>query len=423
MRNQDYILRFTERVRRCRTRLLARYPFFGMLMMNLRFALDDTIGTAATDGTVIVFDPFFKLEDEELDFVVMHELMHVALDHLARGRKYNQMIFNIACDIVVNSNIMQIMGAQDFIVAGEPAMHKAPDGSEGYLYSAEEVYNMLIKESDLAHYHRFDLHDLWKELTPDRRQVLSQIVGSTAAALSKMHGNIPTGLVRSINERTSAKLNWRQILSEFLQEDIYDYSFSQPDRRFGGELIMPDLTITDNSVRNVLFMIDTSGSMLDSDITAAFSEICGAIEQFGGRLSGLLGFFDSEVTPPVPFESVKDVLEIKPIGGGGTSVDIIFDYVKEHMQDNPPESIVILTDGWVLFPEKECANGIPVLWIITSQCISAPSWGNTVWLDPEDEEDIFDFDFSDEDDDEALPFNFVNGNFKTHTLRDKKKQA
>lgn len=48
-------------------------------------------------------------------------------------------------------------------------------------------------------------------------------------------------------------------------------------------------------------MIDTSGSMSDKEITAAYSEIKGAIDQFGGKLSGWLGFFDADIIEPVPF--------------------------------------------------------------------------------------------------------------------------
>ena len=87
-----------------RTRLLCSHPFFGLLLMYMRFSLDETLDTAATDGEYIIFGvQFLKgLSDTELDFVMMHEVMHVALRHCFRGRTRNQWIFNIASDIVVN---------------------------------------------------------------------------------------------------------------------------------------------------------------------------------------------------------------------------------------------------------------------------------------------------------------------------------
>ena len=38
----------------------------------------------------------------------------------------------------------------------------------------------------------------------------------------------------------------------------------------------------------------------------------------------MLSFFDHRVSEPIPFESLEDILEMKPIGGGGTSFYNIF---------------------------------------------------------------------------------------------------
>ena len=65
-------------------------------------------------------------------------------------------------------------------------------------------------------------------------------------------------------------------------------------------------------------MIDTSGSMSDDMITAAYSEVKGAIDQFGGKLEGWLGFFDAAIIEPKRFTSLDEFKIIKPAGGGGT---------------------------------------------------------------------------------------------------------
>ena len=63
---------------------------------------------------------------------------------------------------------------------------------------------------------------------------------------------------------------------------------------------------------------------------------------------------------------------IRPQGGGGTRFDSIFDYVNEKMVDNPPVSIVILTDGEAPFPDEKVTNSIPVLWIINNEEVTPP---------------------------------------------------
>jgi predicted metal-dependent peptidase len=87
-----------------------------------------------------------QLSDDELDFVLMHEILHVALQHCFRDNSRESYDFNIACDIVVNSNIMKSLPeTKKLKILGETPMHIAPDGKEGYHYTAEEVYEMLPK--------------------------------------------------------------------------------------------------------------------------------------------------------------------------------------------------------------------------------------------------------------------------------------
>ena len=121
-------------------------------------------------------------------------------------------------------------------------------------------------------------------------------------------------------------------------------------------------------------MIDTSGSMSDDMVTAAYSEIKGAIDQFDGKLTGLLGFFDASVVEPKAFENEEEFRIIRPEGGGGTDFEVIFEYVHQHMQENLPASIIILTDGYAPFPKETVSEGIPVLWLINNKD-AEPPWG------------------------------------------------
>ena len=165
----------------------------------------------------------------------------------------------------------------------------------------------------------------------------------------------------------------RTLLNEFVQEEVVDYSFSPPDRRFSGDFILPDFNEKDEKVEDVLFMIDTSASMTDKMIAAAYSEIYGAIEQFGGKLRGWLGFFDAEVVEPVPFVDEEELCIIRPKGGGGTDFHKVFRYL-ERREEGLPASLVILTDGYATFPDESTAMGVPTLWLINNKDVDPP-WG------------------------------------------------
>ncbi len=193
-------------------------------------------------------------------------------------------------------------------------------------------------------------------------------------------GLIPGFAQRLLDEIKNPQVDWRTVLQEFVQEEITDYSFMPPDRRYGDSpFFLPDYNEKDDKVEKILFMIDTSGSMSRKTITAVYSEIKGAIDQFAGRLQGWLGFFDAAVVEPTPFENEEEFLEIKPAGGGGTRFDIIFRYVEEYMQEDPPVSIVVLTDGIAPFPDERMTNGIPVLWVLTTEV--EPPWGKVARIE------------------------------------------
>ncbi|MDO5107736.1 MAG: hypothetical protein Q4D39_05630, partial [Coriobacteriaceae bacterium] len=133
-----------------RMRLLSEHGFYGLLLMHMRFAIGDELDTAWVSSDTITFNPEFmgRLSDEELDFVLEHEVLHAALGHVSRGLGYEDPeLFNVACDIVVNSNILYSndMDHKSITLSefGE-SMHRTPSGDEGYDYTAEEVYDMLL---------------------------------------------------------------------------------------------------------------------------------------------------------------------------------------------------------------------------------------------------------------------------------------
>ena len=139
---------YVKRLLMSRMRLLINNGFYGLLLMHMIYSIDENCETAATDGHRIFFGPKFldELSDSELDFIMMHEILHVVLQHCMRQGDYDSEQFNIACDIVVNSNILLSNNMNRNSIKlkkyGE-SMHIAPDGKEGYEYTAEQIYGML----------------------------------------------------------------------------------------------------------------------------------------------------------------------------------------------------------------------------------------------------------------------------------------
>lgn len=82
----------------------SNYPFFSSLARRLHFMWTFQCKTACTDGTRMFFNPeFMATQSIRLKaFVIMHEIMHCALDHLMRGKNHDHTKSNIAADYEVN---------------------------------------------------------------------------------------------------------------------------------------------------------------------------------------------------------------------------------------------------------------------------------------------------------------------------------
>lgn len=432
-----------ERIVRMKIRMLNEHPFFGLLVQHLIFAVDEEISTACTDGERIYFSPQFcsQLDDDGLYYVTLHEIMHVVLGHCFRGADRDNRLYNIACDIVVNSTIMGEYGFTD-IDLGEAygkMMHKAPDGKEGRIYTAEDVYAMFLEnakeigvnapskngesssdskgspsnnsgnnsqnsgqgitakerarisreekrgsentpsssdnnqgktfEDDHSRWGSFEKSSaeegIWKQRVRDAVSVMS--------SACKGWGNSSSLASRVLKDMTPI-LDWRVILNNFIQEDVIDYSFASPDRRFqDSSFILPSFSEVDASVRNIWIAVDASGSVSQRELSQAISEIKNAIGQFS-FFEGYLSYFDSYVTRPIPFSSVREVDQIPSLGGGGTSFVEVLDYRRKKMADMDISLIIIITDGYAPWPKEGMAEGIPVLWIINNKSVTPP-WG------------------------------------------------
>lgn len=410
-----------------RMRILYNHGFYGLLLMHMIYAVSEEIETACTDGVRITFGIDFldSLSDSELDFVMMHEILHVVLQHCFRGDVEDPEAYNIAADIVVNSNIMLENGMKASSITLSKygiAMHVAPDGKEGHEYTAEQVYAMLPKNLNKKGNNKspgsavggakkenkkgnnkspgsadgrakkeiakdkhqpvwvWDDHSQWGKYEEDDtlRDVWVKRFEEAAEAIkiidpSNARGLLPAFAERILKELKKSQTDWHTILNDFVQEEVVDYSFAPPDRRFDDSpFFLPDFNGKEDMVEDILFMIDTSGSMSDDMIAAAYSEVKGAIDQFNGKLKGWLGFFDAAIIKAQPFSDENEFKIIKPAGGGGTDFQIIFEYVFHHMSDKLPASIIILSDGDAPFPQEKLAGGIPVLWLLNNEEVNRP---------------------------------------------------
>lgn len=389
--DQQTVALTAKRMTDARAVLIRDNPFFGHLAMGLQLACGPC-GTACTDGERLVFDPEFAQQlrtDREMEFVILHEILHCVLEHCTRVGTRDTELYNIACDIVVNSTILEMWGLQTIRVAGEEPMHLAPDGAEGRLYNAEEVYRMLLSQSkgDPGNTPMtggvVDRHDVWKGIQdPGRiRDAWDRKIRNAAKSCGE--GASLTASIRKLVEKLNSRsqADWRQLLHDFIQHDTCDYTFLPPDRRFSGDLFLPAFNIDEDqgSAQDIWVCVDTSGSISDEQLTQVLYEIRDAMRQAG--LTGAVSFFDTEITEPQPFTNEEELVKIRPKGGGGTSFHVIFQYLKRKLINQLPKAILVFTDGYVMqWPPEAAALDVPVLWLINKDGNPNVPWGQSAQL-------------------------------------------
>ena len=429
---------FIKRILLARLRILNNHGFYGSLLMHLKFGISNQVETAYTNGYKICFNPNFleELSDSELDFILMHELLHIVLKHCFRGNAYrSDDLFNIACDIVVNSTILksnEMINKSITLDKYGRSIHVTPKGDEGYLYTAEEVYKMLLnsklnkgkteKEKEDAFNSlrgsddstdssniknglpkgnsknkdnstnsnmigTIDDHNMWaEELVGNNDGYVDEwdlrLMNAVEAEKQKEAvtgaGDIPLGALRIYNELKESKVNWRILLNDFLHKEVNDYSFTPPDRRIEGPFFMPDFNEEEEKFReiNVFVAIDTSGSISNEDLTKALSEMKGAFDTTDNNIKGWLAYFDARLYELQEFNSITDVLRSRVTGGGGTSFSCVFEGLKdfERRVGSKPDMIIIFTDGYAEYPKESIRDNIPVLWLINNKEVTPP-WG------------------------------------------------
>jgi predicted metal-dependent peptidase len=370
-----------ERLVRSKIQLLMEYPFFGQLAMYLELVENNSIPTAATNGKKYFYNNEFvgKLTDEELNFLTAHETLHPALGHLWRSEGKDKVIFNHAADYVINAMILECDPQQrNFKLIKDCLYDKKYEGM-----STEEVYDLLIKDANYvkkAHDNAMsnnqgtvDSHDMWGDGDADesggtggagQEDWQGRVVQAAQATEGVEKGKMPALFKRILKNLTSPQKNWKQLLAEFVQQEISDYGFTPPDKRFAHmDVLLPDFSETEDVIKNLVFAVDTSGSIGEKEFAVFLSEIIGCMNQFGGKVRGTLIYCDSNISPTGVYD-LEDAKQSLPEGGGGTSFIPVFNWIKDNLNDECA-GLIYLTDGEGDYPQK--LPQYPVLWVLTQE--------------------------------------------------------
>jgi predicted metal-dependent peptidase len=394
-------------------------PGLGGVALWVKFLDSDDFGLIArTDGVHVEAGPRYEaFDDAERRFIVLHELLHVALAHPAREREmerrtedFDARIYNIACDGIINAALDGVRGvrAPDIAVTLKDLLDplgqwKKDDRPAEVVrqYSSEALYHLLVKNRSRIDFHvlnsgaEFSGKDLAQWLgAPAMGGSISAVDDSNKetirawnSRLKMARGSLAGIFNRLARELPRVKTPWERILRDFLFRHARRKRRPDPSRptrrwlalesdlrqREGVDLPFERATSAARTGR-IALAVDTSGSIGESLLRHFAAEVAAVLQQTEPLLRLIV--CDADVHQVYDFsgrEGAKLLRGFKFRGGGGTD----FRPAIAEATKWKPDLLIYLTD-------LEGAAGdepaFPVLWAVPEGKAKAP-WGKIVELD------------------------------------------
>jgi len=388
------------KILKAKVKLQKTNPFFAYLIMNMKYkeVVDDKeMPSMAVDSKGnCYYNPKFvlKIVDEELHGVLAHEVMHIVLEHLSRGKKIEcAELYNVACDMVINDIL--VTNGLSLPRFNEPnSVNLIPYNHmcsfmEVKVYdldkkSAEQVYRELFKQLDKKgkiQYVGFDKHIQGdgkekREIVQGNKDKWKRAVAE-ASAFARERGKLPQGMTLMIDELLNEKVDWKQLLYKYITRELpFDYTYSRPSKRsVSCGVYMP--SILRESIE-IVVSLDTSASISKQELTEFMTEIRGIAKSFNNlRMKIIICDSDIKEVYDVGNGHDDEISKIKITGGGGTSHKPIYDYLKENIPNT--RLVINFTDGYTDYPAEE---EIRTLWVLCANGCqeSALNWGEVIKL-------------------------------------------
>ena len=318
------------------------------------------IHVAAVDGFLgeMYWNPVWNFSHEEVLFIYVHELLHLALLHHSRLQGRDPWVWNLACDFVINGWIIEMGIGKMPSVGGvyDPRLQGM---------SAEEVYDLLLRDprrcKGLRGF-RGIKGDILLD-SPGRRIYRGEVTTlddvykrCLAAGLSSTmgRGHVPAGLLEEIRALFTAPVPWDVELGRWMEQHVPIVrekvrTYARASRR---QSSTPDIPRPARYVPQEMLDASTFGVVLDTS---------GSMDRevLGRALGAIASYAESREVPAVRlvmcdaapydhgFVAPADLRGVFPIKGrGGTVLQPAISFLHSRPDLPAAAPIMIITDGW-----------------------------------------------------------------------------
>ena len=332
--------------------------YSGVMMLGKSEVIDDC-PTAKTDGLNKYYGRKFieGLTDLNLRALILHENLHVALNHIGRFKKEyrkNPQHMNICADYVVN-DVINHLEDKDLCELPEGCLYEEKYHNWSVneilkdLDEQEQSQNSDTGQSELQPLDEHDFEGNGQAMTPQEQKEMAQKIENALKEGSILAGKVGAKIPRAIDELFEPKIDWREMMREFISSTCRgNDEFTW--RKFNKRMLPNDLylpSMENERVGELVIACDTSGSISQQDLTIFATELQAICSTITPDLIRLL-WWDSEVVSEQIFrpEHYQDISKIlKVAGGGGTYLSCVSEYITEERIN--AEAIIVFTDGYV----------------------------------------------------------------------------
>ena len=384
-------------IRAGRVLAMRHAPYLAGALLRMLIVETDGCPTAATDERWRFYvNPQFaaRLTVEQLAYVWLHEVSHCLRGHPARWRALTEpadrhVMFNIAGDALINVDLDDISphGPDDRVVLDELGVPGAHRG-----LPVEELYRRLLEQASVAVGGAVDCGSgaagderPWElprsgardgSVEPGDADLIRDAVATEIDRHQRVQGDVPAGLRRWADDRLQPVVDWHAELRAVVSKHIgqhagrRDYTYRRPSRRHAPGVILPGMV--GHAPPSVAVVIDTSGSMMPSDLARALAETGDLVRRLShSHIPVRVIACDSAATTA---QTVRDVRQVELVGGGGTNMVA---GIEAAVGLTPrPDLVVVITDGWTPWPTEPPTAGVSVVAVLTHADAPAdiPSW-------------------------------------------------
>jgi predicted metal-dependent peptidase len=385
---------YSRDLQTARVRASFQRAYFAPALFNLIPVKTDLIASMAVDAYWRLYynDSWLATHTvEENASLLIHEVSHLLRDHESRKKAAaveNAYLWNTAADCEINDDL----AAEGLPLPGNPPQpgdYGLPTGESAELYY-KQLYKPEKKDERHSHDCGSGAHGVRRpwELPADeqtsggtpgvdavRAEMVRRDVAKRIMDMSGYAGEVPLGWRRWAHGIMTPKVDYLAIIRRTVRTALrestlgrYDRTYRRPHRRqaYYGEFLMPSFH---QPRPRPGFLIDTSSSMQNEQLSRAITELGALTRQLGHASEVVVACCDAAV------HGVKKVFnpsQLQLYGGGGTDIAKGLQWFAD-MKSGPIDFLIMVTDCETAWPAE--VPPFPVITIRVGKGLPPP-WGD-----------------------------------------------